>query len=144
MRRQNSSVEPFSAFHAVAVAAQIVMPAERAHEPARGIILQPPFMLAAVPDSVLGSQHPAVALSVEHRKIANREPERTRLQTAGAPLGDQGSISRLGLGEWIDRHGDSIARDRMPNAARSWGPRGIVRFRGAKRWGVESIGTGPR
>ncbi len=126
MRRQNSSVEPFSAFHAVAVAAQIVMPAERAHEPARGISLQPSFMLAAVPDSVLGSQHPAMALSVEHRKIANREPERTRLQTAGAPLGDQGSISRLGLGEWIDRHGDSIARDRMPNAARSWGPRGIV------------------
>ncbi len=85
-----------------------------------------------------------MALSVEHRKVANREPERTRLQTAGAPLGDQGSISRLGLGEWIDRHGDSIARDAMPNAARSWGPHGIVRFRGAKRWGVESIGTGPR
>jgi len=144
MRRQNSSVKPFSAFHAIAVAAQVVMPAVRTHEPARGISLQPTFMLAAVPDSVLRSQHPAMALAVEHCEIANREPERTRLQAARAPLRDQRSISRLGLGEWVDRHGDSIARDAMPNAARSWGPRGIVRFRGAKRWGVESIGTGPR
>src|SRR5437899_6723344 len=93
-RRQNSSVESFSAFHAVAVAAQIVMAAVRADEPARGISLQPPFMLAAVPDSVLRSQHPAVALAVQHREIANREPERTRLQIAGAPLDDQGSIFR--------------------------------------------------
>jgi hypothetical protein len=71
-----------------------------------------------------------MAFAVKHCEIANREPERTSLQTAGAPLRDQGSISRLGLGEWIDRHGDSIARDGMPKAAR--------------RWGVESIGTGPR
>jgi hypothetical protein len=143
-RRQNSSVKPFSAFHAVAVAAEIVMPAVRANEPARGIGLQPPFVLAAVPDSVLRSQHPAMALTIEDCEIANREPERTGLQTAGAPLRDQRSISGLGLGEWVDRHRDSIARDATPNPARSWGPRGIVRFRGAKRWGVESIGTGPR
>jgi hypothetical protein len=130
MRRQNSSVEPFSAFHAVAVAAEIVMPAVRAHEPARGISLQPAFMLAAVPDSIFRSQHPPMALAVEDCEIANREPERTRLQTAGAPLRDQRSISRLGLGEWVDRHRDSIARDAMPKAPR--------------RWGVESIGTGRR
>jgi len=130
MRRQNSSVKPFSAFHAIAVAAQVVMPAVRTHEPARGISLQPTFMLAAVPDSVLRSQHPAMALAVEHCEIANREPERTRLQAARAPLRDQRSISRLGLGEWVDRHGDSIARATMREAAR--------------RWGVESIGTGPR
>src|SRR5713226_3894320 len=66
MSRQNSSVQPFSAFHAVAVAAEIVMTAERAYEPAWGISLQPPFMLAAVPDSVLRAQHPAMALAVEH------------------------------------------------------------------------------
>ena len=57
-----------------------------------------------------------MAFAVKHCEIANREPERTSLQTAGAPLRDQGSISRLGLGEWIDRHGDSIARDATPKA----------------------------
>ena len=124
--------------------AQIVMPAVSADEPARRISLQPPLMLAAVPDSVFGSQHPAMSLAVEHSEIAHREPERSRLQIARASVRDQRSISRLGFGEWIDRHRDSIARDGMPNAARSWGPRGIVRFRGAKRWGVEFIGTGPR
>jgi hypothetical protein len=101
-------------------------------------------MLAAVPDSIFRSQHPAMAFAVEHSEIAHREPERARLQTAGAPLRDQRSISRLGLGERIDRHGDSIAGDATPKAARSRGPRGIVRFRGVKRWGVESIETGPR
>jgi len=85
-----------------------------------------------------------MAFAVEHREIANRKPERTSLQTTRAPLCDQRPISRLGLGEWIDRHADSIARDGMPEGGRSWGPRGIVRFRGVKRWGVESIGTGPR
>ena len=57
-----------------------------------------------------------MAFAVEHCKIAHREPERTRLQAARTPLCDQRSISRLGLGEWIDRHGDSIARDGMPKA----------------------------
>src|SRR5712692_977437 len=107
MKRQNSSIEPLSAFHAVAVAAEIVMPAVRAYEPARGISLQPPFMLAAVPDPVLRSQHPAMALAVEDCEIANREPECARLQAASAPLRDQRAISRLGLGEWVDGHRDS-------------------------------------
>ena len=112
------------------MAAQIVMPAVSADEPARRISLQPLFMLAAVPDSVLRSQHPAMSLAVEHGEIAHREPECSRLQIARAPVRDQRSISRLGLGEWIDRHRDSIARDGMSRSAR--------------RWGVESIGTGRR
>src|SRR6266581_5695085 len=106
------------------------MPAVSANEPARRISLQPPLMLAAVPDSVLWSQHPAMSLAVEHGEIPHREPERSRLQTARAPVRDERSISRLGLGEWIDRHRDSIARDETSRSAR--------------RWGVESTGTGPR
>src|SRR5215813_1997814 len=109
-RRQNSSVEPFSTFHAVAVAPQVVVPAVRAHEAARWVGLEPALVLAAVPDPVLRSEHPAMTLAVEHGQIAHREPERTSLQTARSPLRDQRFVPGLGFGEWIDGHQDSIAR----------------------------------
>jgi hypothetical protein len=58
------------------------MAAQRANKPARRVRLQPPFVLAPVPDPVLGSQHPPPPLAVEHGKVANRNPKSARLQVA--------------------------------------------------------------
>lgn len=82
-------------------------------------------MLAPVPDAVLGTKHPAMALAVEHGQIAHGEPERSGLQSAGFSIGDEGLVAHLCFGERVDRHPDSIA--------------GSV-----KRPGVESEATEPR
>jgi len=93
-----------AALHAEAVASQVVVSARRADEAARWIRLQPPLVLAAVPDAVLGPQHPPPALAVEHREVADRDAKRARLQVADASLLDQEPVSDLCFGEWIDSH----------------------------------------
>ena len=93
-----------TALHAEAVPAEIVMPTGRADQPPRRIRLQPSLVLSPVPDPILGSEHPAPALVVEHREIAYGDPERTRLQVADAPFFDQELVATLCFGEWIYRH----------------------------------------
>src|SRR4029077_9373926 len=88
-------VQAMAALHAEAVASQVVVPARRANEPARWIRLQPSLGLAAIPDAILGSQHPAPALAVEHREVAHRDAVRARLQVADAALLDQELVSDL-------------------------------------------------
>jgi hypothetical protein len=87
------------------VPAKIVVATRRAHKAARRIGLQPSFILAAIPDTVLGSEHPASALAIEHRQVAHRDAERPRLEVANAPLLDQESVANFCVGEWIDGHG---------------------------------------
>jgi len=72
--------------------------------------LQPALALTSIPDAVLGSEHPSPTFAVEHGKIANREPEGARLQTAVPTLLDQAPISSLCIRERVDSHGGSIAR----------------------------------
>ena len=43
--------------------------------------------------------------AVEHREIADREPERSRLQTARATLVDQCAVAGLSLRERVHSHG---------------------------------------
>ncbi len=80
------------------------MSTRRAHQPARRIGLQPPFVFPPVPDSVLRSQHPSPSFAVEHGEVANRDAERTRLKVAGVPLLDEELVADLGFGERIDGH----------------------------------------
>ena len=98
-------VESVRALHAEAVPAEVVMPARRTHQPAWRICLQPPLVLAPVPDPVLRPEHPPPAFAVEHGKISHRHPKGARLQVPGLPLVDEMAISTLGLREWIDGHG---------------------------------------
>ena len=80
------------------------MPARPTHEPPRRICLQPALVLAPVPNPVLGSQHPSPPLAVENRKVADRNPKRTRLQIACAALVGEEFVFVLCVGKWIDSH----------------------------------------
>lgn len=75
-----STVQPLAALDTEAVTAKVVVAARRAHEPARGVGLQPPLAFSAVPDAILGAQHPAPPLAVKDRKVAHREAERASLK----------------------------------------------------------------
>ena len=118
-------MKPLTTLYAEAVAAQIVVPAGRADQAAGWVGLQPAIVLTAVPDAVLWTQHPAMALAVEHGQITHGEPKSSGLQSAGFSIGDERLVANLCLGERVDRHPDSIA--------------GSV-----KRPGVESEATEPR
>ncbi len=86
------------------------MAAVVAHEPPWRISLQPPLVLAPVPDPILGSEHPAAPFAVEHGEIPHRQPKRPCLERARATLVDESAITRFGFGEWIDGHDhDSIS-----------------------------------
>ena len=85
------------------------MSARCAHETSRWVCLQPALTLSAVPDAVLRTEHPTPAFAVQDREVADREPERSRLEAAVTTLVDQNSISRLGVRERIDSHPESIA-----------------------------------
>src|SRR5215467_989379 len=128
-KRQNSSVQAFSALDAVAVTAEIVVPAERADEAAGWVGLQPAVAITPVPDAVFRTEHPPLSLAVQHREVPHSKPERTRLEAAGTPLRNERLVPGLSFGEGIDGHQDSIA----PPAE---GP--------PAGWGVESERTGPR
>ena len=86
------------------------MAARRADEAARRVSLQPSFILAAVPDAVFRSDHPASPFAVENGQVSNREPECSRQQAAGAPFVEEELVPDLGLGKRIDCHAESIAR----------------------------------
>ena len=84
------------------------MPARRTYEPARRIRLQPPFVLAPVPDPVFGPEHPPTAFAVEHREVSHRDAKRARLQVADAPFLDEKPVPHLCFRERIDRHAESM------------------------------------
>jgi hypothetical protein len=80
------------------------MPARGTDQPARWVRLQPPLVLAAVPDPILGPEHPSASLAVEHREISNCDAECSRLQVSNAPFLHEGLVANLCFGEWINRH----------------------------------------
>src|SRR5579859_2008438 len=102
-------VESLPALHAEAVPAEVVVPAMGAHQPPRRIGLQPALVLAPVPHAVLGTEHPPVALAVEHGEIAHGQPERARLQAAVPALIHERPISDLRLGEGVHSHGLTVS-----------------------------------
>lgn len=85
------------------------MPARAADETARRIRLQPAFILAPVPDAILGAEHPAPPFAVQHGEVAHGDAERARLERAGTSLFDQVAVPGLGFCERIDRHVGIIA-----------------------------------
>ena len=85
------------------------MPARCADKASRRVRLQPALAFSAVPDAVLGTEHPAPPLAVEHSEVADREPKGSRLHAAVAALVDQQAIARLGVSKGIDSHPESIA-----------------------------------
>ena len=86
------------------------MAAGRTDQPARRIRLQPALVFAAVPDAVFGAQHPAASLAVQHRKVSDRQPERSRQHPARASLFNEDLEADLSFGKRIDCHAESIAR----------------------------------
>src|SRR5258708_12825766 len=86
MRGRNLPIEPLPALHAKAVPPQVVMPARRTHQPPRRVCLQPPLVLAAIPDPVLGPQHPPATLPVEHGQVAGRDAQSPGREVSGLPL----------------------------------------------------------
>ena len=88
------------------------MVAARGADKAPGRIgLQPALTLSAVPDAVLRAQHPPPSLTIQDREVAHRDAKGPGLQRPNATLFDQVAITQLGFGEWIDGHGESIARE---------------------------------
>jgi hypothetical protein len=95
-------IQALPTLDAKAVSPEVVMPTRRTHQPPRRISLQPPLVLAAVPDPVLRSQHPSPALTVENGEVTHRNPECARLQAARAPLLDQELEADLCLCERVN------------------------------------------
>jgi len=87
---------------------QIVMPTRRTDQPSRRIGLQPPFVLAPVPDPVLRTKHPSPSFAVQHREVAHRDAERSSQQVADAPFLDQELKADLCFGKRIDSHAESM------------------------------------
>jgi hypothetical protein len=100
------------------------MAARCADEPARWVSLQPALAFAAVPDAVLGTEHPAPPFAIQDGKVADREPKGSGLEAAVAAIVDQQAIARLGVREGIHSHGESIARSDL--ARRRWGGGGRI------------------
>src|SRR5438094_8177378 len=82
--RLDRPLKRLRALHAEAVPAEIVMAAGRAHQPPRRIGCEPSLVLAAIPDSIFGPEHPSVPFAVEHREVAHREPKRAGLEQSAA------------------------------------------------------------
>src|SRR5438445_12175979 len=90
------------------VPTQIVMPTRGTHEPPRRIRLQPPLVLAPVPDSVLRPQHPSPSFAVQHREVAHRDAARTSLQDSVAPFLDPELVVGVCHGKWSDSHAERM------------------------------------
>jgi len=86
------------------------MPARRTHKSAWRVSLQPPLAFSAIPDAVLGSEHPSPTFAIEHREVAHREPKSSCLKIAVTTLLDENPVSSLGIRERIDSHGESMGR----------------------------------
>lgn len=99
------------------------MSARCADQAPRRVGLQPALAFAAVPDAVLGTEHPAPSFGVEDREVADREPKGSGLQAAIATLVDQQAIARLGVRKRIDSHLESIARSALARRVREEGAR---------------------
>jgi len=84
------------------------MSTRRTHQASRRVGLQPTFVLPPVPDSIFRSEHPTPPLAVQHREVAHRDPVRSRLQVAGAPLLDEELVSDLSFGKRVDCHAESM------------------------------------
>jgi hypothetical protein len=80
------------------------MSARRTNQPARGVGLQPPLVLAPVPDPIFWSKHPAPAFAVQHCEIAHRDPKGARLKVSNASLFDEKLVTDLRFCERIDSH----------------------------------------
>jgi hypothetical protein len=91
------------------VAAEVVVPARRTDEAPRRIGLQPPLVLAPVPDAILRTECPTPAFAVEHREIAHCDAKGARLQIADAALLGEEPVADLCFSEWIDGHVESMA-----------------------------------
>ena len=115
------SVEALAALDAEAVPSEVVVSTRSADEPAGWVRLEPSLALPAVPDPIFRTKHPAASFAVEDREIADRKPERAWHQPARPALLHEEAISDLGLGERIDSHAESIARDGPPGSGRSPG-----------------------
>ena len=66
------AVQSLPALDAVAVASEVVMAARCAHEPAWGVSLEPALTLSAIPDAVLGTEHPAPCRQASMRRTNSR------------------------------------------------------------------------
>ena len=99
-----SAGKPLAALGAEAVARQVVVAARRAHQPPRRLVLDPAVTVAAVPQTVGGSQNPLPALRVTHPEVADRGPERTGIHGSVTPPVDELLIEDLGPAEGIYRH----------------------------------------
>src|SRR5215469_12661562 len=78
--------------------------ARRAHQPPRRLVLDPAVTVAAVPQTVGGSQNPFPALRVTHPEVADRGPELTGIHGSVTPPVDELLIEDLGPAEGIYRH----------------------------------------
>jgi hypothetical protein len=105
------AIQALPAFDTEAVPSQVVVTARWTDETAGWIGLQPAFAFASVPDTVLGTKHPTPSLAIEDGEVAHCQTEGPRLKAPRPALLHEVVISRLGLGEWIDSHAQSIARD---------------------------------
>ena len=85
------------------------MAARWADQPSWWIGLQPAFALSPIPDSIFWTKHPTAAFAVENGEVANGYTERSRLETSGPPLLDQGAVAHLRIGKRINSHAESIA-----------------------------------
>ena len=85
------------------------MPAVSADQAAGRVRLQPPLVLAPIPHAILRTEHPSMALAVEHGQVPHGQPEGARRQTAIPALVHKRSISDLRLGEGVDGHGLTVA-----------------------------------
>src|SRR5258708_18343352 len=104
MRGRNLPIEPLPALHAKAVPPQVVMPARRTHQPPRRVCLQPPLVLAAIPDPVLGPPHPPPTLAFGHGQGADGAATSAGRPGAGSPLVGGGSVFAFSFRDRIDSH----------------------------------------
>jgi hypothetical protein len=104
-----SAIKALSALDTKAVPSQVVVAARRADKTSRRVSLQPTLTLSAIPDAILGTQHPAPPLAIKDRQVAHRDAKGSGLQRPDAAFLDQVSITQLGFGERIDSHAESIA-----------------------------------
>jgi hypothetical protein len=105
-----AAVQAVAALDAEAVPAQVVVAARWTDQAPRWVGLQPALVLAPVPDAVLRTEHPSTSFVVEHREVADRDPERAGLKIAHASLLGEELVAVLRIGERIDSHGGRVCR----------------------------------
>ncbi len=74
--------------------------------------MQPPLVLAPIPDPILRPEHPPSPLAIEHGQVADGDPESTRRQVPRASFIDEEFVLDLSFGERIDSHRGDYAPTR--------------------------------